>query len=115
MLIPNALVQGRPKSGPEDKFRLTPVAPRLQELLGKPVRSQIVASSVTGIHPAAAAHMSHSLPQVKKLNDCVGEEVEKAVAAAKNGEVRAAAAVGCAMHWVHHPCNCSTHGLLHHQ
>jgi phosphoglycerate kinase len=51
---------GRPKSGPEDKFRLTPVAPRLAELLGKPV---------------------------KKLNDCVGEEVEKAVAAAKNGEL----------------------------
>jgi len=30
-------MQGRPKSGPEDKFRLTPVAPRLSELLGKPV------------------------------------------------------------------------------
>jgi 3-phosphoglycerate kinase len=27
-------VQGRPKDGPEDKFRLTPVVPRLQELLG---------------------------------------------------------------------------------
>eukprot|EP00878_Enallax_costatus_P035091 GHUV01039065.1.p1 GENE.GHUV01039065.1~~GHUV01039065.1.p1 ORF type:complete len:256 (-),score=78.50 GHUV01039065.1:92-859(-) len=51
---------GRPKSGPEDKFRLTPVAPRLQELLGKPV---------------------------KKLNDCIGSEVEKAVADAKNGEL----------------------------
>ncbi|WIA42154.1 hypothetical protein OEZ86_009421 [Tetradesmus obliquus] len=51
---------GRPKSGPEDKFRLTPVAPRLGELLGKPV---------------------------KKLNDCIGEEVEKAVAEAKNGEL----------------------------
>jgi hypothetical protein len=25
--------------------------------------------------------------QVKKLNDCIGEEVEKAVADAKNGEV----------------------------
>jgi phosphoglycerate kinase len=51
---------GRPKSGPEDKFRLTPVAPRLQELLGKPV---------------------------KKLNDCVGDEVAKAVADAKDGEL----------------------------
>ena len=27
-------MQGRPKDGPEDKFRLTPVVPRLQELLG---------------------------------------------------------------------------------
>ncbi len=26
--------QGRPKDGPEDKFRLNPVVPRLQELLG---------------------------------------------------------------------------------
>jgi phosphoglycerate kinase len=51
---------GRPKSGPEDKFRLTPIAPRLSELLGKPV---------------------------KKLNDCIGEEVEKAVKDAKNGEL----------------------------
>jgi len=51
---------GRPKSGPEDKFRLNPVAPRLAELLGKPV---------------------------KKLNDCIGSEVEKAVAELKNGEL----------------------------
>ncbi|KAI8472403.1 MAG: phosphoglycerate kinase [Monoraphidium minutum] len=51
---------GRPKSGPEDKFRLNPVAPRLAELLGKPV---------------------------KKLDDCIGAEVEKAVASAKNGEL----------------------------
>ena len=26
--------QGRPKDGPEDKYRLNPVVPRLQELLG---------------------------------------------------------------------------------
>lgn len=38
-------LQGRPKSGPEDKFRLTPVAPRLQELLGKPVSIEIFPSS----------------------------------------------------------------------
>lgn len=30
--------QGRPKGGPEDKYRLTPVVPRLKELLGKEVR-----------------------------------------------------------------------------
>ena len=30
-------VQGRPKDGPEDKFRLTPVVPRLSELLGTKV------------------------------------------------------------------------------
>ena len=30
--------QGRPKSGPEDKFRLTPVVPRLNELLGTTAR-----------------------------------------------------------------------------
>jgi phosphoglycerate kinase len=51
---------GRPKSGPEDKFRLTPVAPRLSKLLGK---------------------------DVKKLNDCVGSEVEQAAASAKPGDV----------------------------
>ena len=28
------VLQGRPKDGPEDKFRLTPVVPRLTELLG---------------------------------------------------------------------------------
>jgi hypothetical protein len=39
------------------------------------------------IYSATAAHTVPYLPQVKKLNDCVGEEVEKAVAAAKNGEV----------------------------
>lgn len=29
-----AAAQGRPKGGPEDKYRLTPVVPRLSELLG---------------------------------------------------------------------------------
>ena len=33
--------QGRPKDGPEDKFRLTPVVPRLSELLGTTVRPQL--------------------------------------------------------------------------
>jgi len=51
---------GRPKDGPEDKYRLTPVAPRLQELLGK---------------------------SVKKANDCVGPEVESLVKGMKNGEI----------------------------
>jgi hypothetical protein len=51
---------GRPKSGPEDKFRLTPVVPRLAELLGKPVR---------------------------KTDDCVGAEPKAAVAAMQNGDV----------------------------
>jgi len=31
---------GRPKDGPEDKFRLNPVVPRLSELLGAEVRTQ---------------------------------------------------------------------------
>jgi 3-phosphoglycerate kinase len=30
--------QGRPKGGPEAKYSLSPVVPRLSELLGKPVR-----------------------------------------------------------------------------
>lgn len=34
--------QGRPKSGPEDKFRLTPVVPRLNELLGTTARPQLL-------------------------------------------------------------------------
>ena len=51
---------GRPKDGPEDKFRLNPVVPRLSELLGMPVG---------------------------KTDDCVGPEVEAAVAAAAEGSV----------------------------
>jgi phosphoglycerate kinase len=50
---------GRPK-GVDEKLRLKPVADRLAELLKKPV---------------------------KALKDCVGPEVEKEVAALKNGEV----------------------------
>ena len=51
---------GRPKSGPEDKFRLTPVGARLSELLSCPVT---------------------------KIDDYVGPEVEKAVAGMSNGSV----------------------------
>lgn len=32
-------MQGRPKGGPEDKYRLTPVVARLSQLLGKEVSS----------------------------------------------------------------------------
>lgn len=51
---------GRPKGKPEDAYRLDPIAKRLSELLGQPV---------------------------KKLNDCIGPEVEKAVADLQPGEV----------------------------
>lgn len=51
---------GRPKGGPEDKYRLTPVVPRLKELLGI---------------------------EVKKVDDCIGDTVKKAVDALKNGEL----------------------------
>jgi len=51
---------GRPKGGPDDKLRMDPVAARLQELLGRPV---------------------------KKLNDCIGPSVEEAVAAMQPGDV----------------------------
>eukprot|EP00891_Asterochloris_glomerata_P008907 jgi/Astpho2/8907/e_gw1.00132.12.1_t len=51
---------GRPKDGPEDKFRLTPVVPRLSELLGT---------------------------KVEKANDCIGEEVAQKTKALKNGQV----------------------------
>jgi phosphoglycerate kinase len=51
---------GRPKSGPEDKFSLAPVAERLGNLLGKPVT----------LAP-----------------DCIGEEVATIVAEAKEGDV----------------------------
>ena len=50
---------GRPK-GVDDKLRLTPVAKRLSEVLGQ---------------------------EVKKPSDCIGEEVESAVAAMQNGDV----------------------------
>ncbi len=51
---------GRPKGKVVDELRMGPVAERLSELLGTPVR---------------------------KLDDCVGEEVEHAVAAMKPGSV----------------------------
>jgi phosphoglycerate kinase len=50
---------GRPK-GVDESLRLTPVAARLSELLGKPV---------------------------KKFDDCIGDEVTQAVAAMGNGDV----------------------------
>jgi phosphoglycerate kinase len=51
---------GRPKSGPEDKFSLGPCADRLGELLGQ---------------------------KVTLAPDCIGEEVEKIVSSAKEGDV----------------------------
>nr|AKP17751.1 phosphoglycerate kinase [Auxenochlorella pyrenoidosa] len=51
---------GRPKKGPEDKFRLNPVVPRLSELLGK---------------------------AVKKADDCIGAPVEEALKTLQNGEL----------------------------
>lgn len=51
---------GRPKSGPDDKLRLLPVADRLTELLGKPIAY---------------------------VKDCIGPEVEGAVAKLKDGDV----------------------------
>ncbi len=51
---------GRPKKGPEDKYRLAPCAQRLSELLGKPVAM---------------------------APDCIGPEVEKMVAQLKDGDV----------------------------
>jgi 3-phosphoglycerate kinase len=54
-------LQGRPKDGPEDKFRLKPIAPRLKELLGV---------------------------EVNAITDCVGDVVKDAVEKASNGSVR---------------------------
>merc|ERR1712070_159579 len=51
---------GRPKDGPEDKFSLAPVAPRLTELLGK---------------------------EVKLLSDCVGPAVADATTSMADGDV----------------------------
>jgi phosphoglycerate kinase len=51
---------GRPKGRVDDKLKMDPVAERLSELLGKPV---------------------------KKLDDCVGPEVAKAVRTAASGDV----------------------------
>ncbi|KAL3138641.1 hypothetical protein ABBQ32_006401 [Trebouxia sp. C0010 RCD-2024] len=51
---------GRPKDGPEDKFRLNPVVPRLSELLGT---------------------------NVQKADDCIGDEVKQKTQALNNGEV----------------------------
>merc|ERR1712078_790004 len=51
---------GRPKSGPEDKFSLAPVAPRLSELLGT---------------------------EVKLAPDCIGDGVKSCVDAMADGDV----------------------------
>ncbi|GAQ79801.1 phosphoglycerate kinase [Klebsormidium nitens] len=51
---------GRPKDGPEDKFRLTPVAERLSELIGF---------------------------KVEKANDSIGDEVQKQIKDLKDGGV----------------------------
>ena len=51
---------GRPKDQPEDKYRMDPVAQRLADLLGQ---------------------------EVTKVDDCIGAEVEEAVAALKDGEI----------------------------
>ncbi|MDI7246153.1 MAG: phosphoglycerate kinase [Bacillota bacterium] len=51
---------GRPKGKPVDEFRMDPVAKRLSELLGKPVR---------------------------KLDECVGDEVRAGVSGMKDGDV----------------------------
>lgn len=51
---------GRPKNGPEDKYRLTPVGTRLSELLGK---------------------------QVVKTGDCIGDDVKAKVDALQPGDV----------------------------
>ena len=51
---------GRPKSGPEDKFRLTPVAARLSEKMSCPVA---------------------------KVDDCIGDEVASAVSKMANGSI----------------------------
>merc|ERR1719301_353503 len=51
---------GRPKNGPEDKFSLGPVAPRLSELLGK---------------------------EVKMAPDCIGDGVKECVGKMADGDV----------------------------
>lgn len=51
---------GRPKGKPDDKFRMDPVAQRLSNLLGK---------------------------EVTKVDDCIGQEVEKAVSEMNDGDV----------------------------
>lgn len=52
---------GRPKDGPEDKFRLNPVVPRLTELLAG--------------------------TKVTKVDDCIGDKVAAAAKAASNGDL----------------------------
>lgn len=53
--------QGRPKDGPEDKFRLSVVVPRLSELLGVTVNS---------------------------VDDCIGDKVAEATDKLENGQAR---------------------------
>ena len=45
----HAFMQGQPKDGPEDKFRLTPVVSRLSELRGPIVRPALLRACKDGL------------------------------------------------------------------
>jgi len=68
---------GRPKGQRVDKYSLRPVYLRLQELLGTPA-TDVVVDSPIGVHPPLAINF---------VEDCVGEQVTRAVAKMKDGDV----------------------------
>jgi len=83
---------GRPKGGPEAKYSLAPVAERLKtlvnECLAVPHPHQ-EGRNVTDLHlmkdPTEYDANTHS--RVGFVQDCIGPDVEKAVAALKDGDV----------------------------
>ena len=83
---------GRPKGGPEAKYSLKPVAARLGELVNECLaipHPHHEGRNVTDLHimkdPAQYDAQTHA--KVKFAEDCIGPDVEKAVAGLKDGDV----------------------------
>ena len=101
---------GRPKSGPDDRLRLSPVAARLSRLIGKPVRA---ATDVIGpdAHRAVAAMAAGDVVLLENVRFEAGEETNDPAFAAKLAEladVYVNDAFGTA-----HRAHASTEGVAH--
>src|SRR5437762_11305210 len=68
---------GRPKGQRVEKYSLRPVYLSLQELLGTPA-TDVVVDSPIGVHPPLAINF---------VEDCIGEQVTRAVAKMNDGDV----------------------------
>jgi phosphoglycerate kinase len=83
---------GRPKGGPEAKYSLAPVAERLKELVNECLavpHPHHEGRNVTDLHimKDPAEHDAGTHSRVGFVQDCIGPDVEKAVAGLKDGDV----------------------------